>query len=208
MKKKNGSNGSADVVVVDDSTSDVYLYRHLFEKSAYKLHFFNEFSTAIEFIESANPICIVVDDTVPDTEKEATEIIKYMSQDHPVIVVSHNNNPKAIKHAMEAGAFSYLNKGSLTIDIIERAIQTAVRGKNMRDGIAAIKQTVNEVKSTTTIGFVKINETLAKLTDQITAIESKQAQQYDAFNQMNAAILVELRGALDRDKKDENSSSN
>lgn len=197
---KNGTNGSADVVVVDDSTSDVYLYNWLFEQSPYKLHFFSEFSTAIEYIESADPVCIIVDDTVPDTKKDATSIIRRLSEDHAVIVISNNTDPKAIKNAMAAGAHKYLNKQTLSREAVEWSIQTAVRGKNMHDGMSQLRRSVSDVKSSMTIGFVKTDENFAKMSEQIIAIEKKIENQYQVVNDMNNAILVELRTALDNQK--------
>lgn len=202
MSATNGNGNGADkVVVIGGNTTDMHLYRYLFEKSDYELFYFATYTDAIDFINNTNPVCIVVDFLLEDTGANTLKIIDILSQEHAVVVISDHHDPKDIKKAMEVGAYDYLPKQNLTLELLERTIRIAVRGKNVRDELENITQTVNSLRHSVKVNFVKLNEETSRIQNTLKQIDKKIADQQGYFNDMNQAILVELRSQMDKNRE-------
>lgn len=201
MGAKNGNgNGANKIVVIDSNTTDMHLYRRLFEKSAYQLIYFSKYEDAIDYIETENPVCVIID-YITTGESSTLKIIDILSTDHAVAVISDYHDPKAIKRAMEAGAHEYISKENLTLQSLERTIRIAVRGKNIRDSVMNIQQSINTLKTKVNTNFIKLNTEISDIKSSIVELHKKFDDQQSFFTDMNDAFLIQLKTHMDDNKQ-------
>lgn len=119
-----------DVLVVDDNELDRELVRRLLPTGTPV----REAATAEEaraHLTRAVPDLVLLDNRLPDAD--GVDILPLFAERHvPVVMLTEVGAPEVIVVAMQQGAGDYIVKGSLTRDVLQRAVSNAVEKSALR----------------------------------------------------------------------------
>lgn len=137
MNEKNAAEKSL-VLIVDDNPEDVRIYRRMLERSGCRAWRVKDVSTGEEglaFLVLQPVDCVLLDYRLPDMD--GLEFLSVLNQqqktnDFPVILLTGQGDEHVAVQAMKTGAADYLTKGSLSGDLLFRAISHAIDQTSIR----------------------------------------------------------------------------
>jgi len=96
------------ILVVDDSTSNTLLLQNFLEDEGFDIQVANSGKEAIKVVPQFEPDLILLDLMMPGLN--GIDVMKSISSQIPVIMISANKDPKLVAEAQEAGIKSYIQK--------------------------------------------------------------------------------------------------
>ena len=110
-------------------------------------------SKGIQIMKDINIDCLILDYFLPDIP--ATDIIKEaLYFDIPVVVISEYTREKAIVEVIKAGADDYICKKYINSGVIDNAISTAIKNKDLNHR----KMKLNSIMDTVMEGIITIDD--------------------------------------------------
>ncbi|MGD0171846.1 MAG: ATP-binding protein [Halobacteriota archaeon] len=169
------------VLLVEDNPGDAHLIKRLLTKSSATKHALDavdRLNAGIERCDQGSVDVVLLDLSLPDSLGIATVATMRAAVPRvPIIVLTGLNDLEVAVHAVREGAQDYLVKGTVTVDILERAMYYAIERKNLEDQL------------------MQYSEHLEELVAQKTA-ELKRAERLAAIGQMAAMVGHDLRSPL------------
>jgi signal transduction histidine kinase len=169
------------VLLVEDNPGDAALIKRLLTKPALTKHVVDgvdRLSAAIERCTNGNVDVVLLDLGLPDSHGFATVATMRAEAPHvPIIVLTGLDDLELAVRAAREGAQDYLVKGTVTADMLERAMFYAVERKHLEEQLT------------------QYSEHLEELVAQKTA-ELKRAERLAAIGQMAAMVGHDFRSPL------------
>jgi signal transduction histidine kinase len=169
------------VLLVEDNPGDAALIKRLLTKPAPTKHVVDgvdRLSAAIERCTNGNVDVVLLDLGLPDSHGFATVATMRAEAPHvPIIVLTGLDDLELAVRAAREGAQDYLVKGTVTADMLERAMFYAVERKHLEEQLT------------------QYSEHLEELVAQKTA-ELKRAERLAAIGQMAAMVGHDFRSPL------------
>ena len=119
-----------NVLVVDDSEDDVFLFKKLVSKSGIQVNIQSstDGNSAIESIMANHPDCIFLDYNLPGMDGLGVlKKIRSLGLDTSVIMLTGQKSESTIVDLMKEGATDYLQKNSLTSEALRLSIENSQR---------------------------------------------------------------------------------
>jgi two-component system response regulator (stage 0 sporulation protein F) len=128
MIRNNGSEKERKILIVEDDVKVLDFLTRLLSTKGYSTVKVEHGRQAIQVASTARPDIVILDLSLPDCSGiEVLRQLKAMDEAIQVIILTGYGSQKAVRDAMELGAFDFLTKpfevGELC-DVIQRAILT------------------------------------------------------------------------------------
>lgn len=150
MSEKKTSMQVRNILIIDGNPDDVEVCERFLRKASNKYVFYHATTgfTGIELVESIQPDCILLDDSLPDvTGLEVLTKIVTTYPFIPVIMTTRQGSESVAVNAIKFGAENYLLKSELTANKLDNNIRLAVQKKTHDRQIALKEQELNEANS-------------------------------------------------------------
>jgi CheY-like chemotaxis protein len=117
------------VLIIDDSDTDRFLYRHYLEKHSYEVHEAPDGETGLKLAEKLNPDCILLDLNL--MEQSGYEVLGHLvGLERPpkrsVIILTGLGQDILKDGALSLGATDFLLKGQTDAAALDMAIRKAI----------------------------------------------------------------------------------
>jgi signal transduction histidine kinase len=144
-----------NILIVEDDPGDVKLVRRLLVESArqYRVGVVGEMSAAIEYLRRDTADVVLLDMGLPDSNGVDT-VLKVHTEfpDTPIVVLTGLDDEETGINAVRLGAQDYLVKGSVTVNLLTRAIRYAIERKQMDIENRRLEQKAQVANRLATIG--------------------------------------------------------
>ena len=130
-----GPTPEAVVLIVDDDADHRQLCARMIDRQLYRCEFATMGSEALEICRELRPHCVLLDYRLPDLN--GLQILAQLTNDPElamiaVVMLTANDDPRAVIDSMKAGAVDYLRKDELQRESLDRAIRFALQRSNLR----------------------------------------------------------------------------
>jgi two-component system, cell cycle response regulator len=120
----------AKILLVDDEPHNLVILKIYLSSLGYDLYEVNCGEEALNMVDTVRPDLILLDVMLPDiTGFEVCRILHEKDGfSTPIILLSANIQPEAVKHGLNSGAVAYMNK-PFEFDLLEQEMAKALKNK-------------------------------------------------------------------------------
>lgn len=134
------------ILVIDDEEVVRLLFQNLLEDEGYATLLAADGHQGISLLDSAHPPLVLVDKNLPDIS--GLELISTQKKRHPntefIMITGYASLDSAVK-AMEVGAFSYLTKPFVDMEVVLDRIRAALEVNNLRTETSLLRDRLNRL---------------------------------------------------------------
>ncbi|MHA1191350.1 MAG: response regulator [Promethearchaeota archaeon] len=132
------------ILLIEDNLADVHLITELLKKSAtfpFDIDSCTRLSEGLDYIQNKDVDIILLDLTLPDSDKESTltSILDYTSK-YPIIILTGLNDKEIALNSLQKGIQDYLVKGELNETILTRSILYSIERHKIKVEIIPKKE--------------------------------------------------------------------
>jgi len=136
--------GKQTILVIDDEEVVRVLFQSLLDEEGYKTLLAEDGHRGIELLDQHTPAVALVDKNLPDIS--GLDLIASEKKRHPntefIMITGYASLDSAVK-AMEVGAFSYLTKPFVDMDVVMDRIRAALEVNNLRMETSELRDRLN-----------------------------------------------------------------
>ena len=128
-----------DILIVDDSEDDRFLYRRLLSRHSDHQRFreAGNGEQGLNEVATTRPLCILLDYQLPDmTGVEFLQRLRDRHMDVPVIMLTGLDDTTVSVEALREGADDYQVKNKITADSLPRVIENAVSRRELQTALS------------------------------------------------------------------------